>query len=590
MPRKSQSGSQADNRRTTSGPRGRIGRLRSFLTETQIFIAGNRRSAAALLVVILIGLVTVAAIGLLKWRGNEQADSRTRFATGAQTAAGQVQSLLANATPALGASIEGAMARNVGLDQALAVGGQAWALDRKGKVIDSTGGGRLGSPIEARESVFAGTLGVSGLIRKPGGGRLIRLGIPRADGGRVAAVVATVPAEFLAGLVGSTIDELASSPGGQAALLGPDGRTLASAGLDRSGGAILSRASRSAPTGLVELAGTTHLYTSAQIGSTPWSAVLVAPEDEVLAAAGGPAGWLIWVVLGEFALAALLGVVLLRGMLREADSVDRANVALSERSALAEHATEAKSGFISTMAHEMRTPLAAVSMFAEAMRADAEEPLSASQRRRIDDIASGTRHVLDLLDDTADIDRVEAGRLELRPERLSVAATAIGVVDVMHPLALDRRIELTLEADGKLGEVFLDPARVRQVMINFLSNALKFTPAGGRVGMRVERRGPDSFLIAVDDSGIGVPADDMEGLFDAGGPTSSPLHGGDATRGLGLTVTRRLVEAMGGEVGIESVSGLGSTFFAILPRTSADRRGALGGSASAPSESPPPVL
>ena len=226
------------------------------------------------------------------------------------------------------------------------------------------------------------------------------------------------------------------------------------------------------------------------------------------------------------------------------------------------------------MAHEMRTPLAAVALFAEMMRTDEEEPLTPNQRRRATDIASSTRHVLDLLDDTVDLARVESGRLELRPERISIAAIAIGVVDGLHPLALDRGLDLTLEADGRLGEVFLDPARVRQVMINFLSNALKFTPAEGRVRMRVEAHGEDSFAIAVDDTGVGIAADDVGDVFSATRKASAPPPGQE-TSGLGLVVTKRLVEAMGGSVSVSSRPGQGSTFTAVLPRVSAERRGRL---------------
>lgn len=312
------------------------------------------------------------------------------------------------------------------------------------------------------------------------------------------------------------------------------------------------------------------------------SAILVGLILAAFAAAAGLGlhqwrGLIGWAVLGGFALCALLGTLLLIRVLRHADRIEQVNAELSERSAIAEHATEAKTGFISTMAHEMRTPLAAVSMFAEMMRDDEQEPLSPANRRRADDIAASTRHVLDLLDHSIDIDRVEAGRLDLRPERVSAAGTAIDVVDGMHPLAVDRGIELSVSADGRLGEVFVDPSRMRQVMINFLSNALKFTPTGGRVRLRVERQGDDSFLIAVDDTGIGISVADIGRVFRPDHATATPLHSQDGTSGLGLGVTRRLVESMGGEVTARSIEGRGSTFAAILPRMDAKRLGKANG-------------
>lgn len=574
-------GQEAPGRQSGSDRRERLGRARAFLLETRIYVAGNRRSAGVLLAIILLGFVTAAGIGLHKWRTNEESDSVAKLVERSQSAATQLQSLLANATPALGVSVARAMEENLGLELALGIDGSAWALDRRGKVVDSTEGGKLGFPLEARQAVFSGTFGVSGLIEGEGGARSVRVGIPLEGHGGIAAVVATVPAGFLAATVDSAIDVAPFTPSGQAALIDSAGRPLASSGIGAHQGRLLARASRAESSGTIHLEGTQQLYSNAQVGASPWSVVLVAPREEVLATAGGPAGWMTWVVLGEFAVAAMLGILLLMRVLRDADRMDQTNAELSERSALAEHATEVKSNFISAMAHEMRTPLAAVSMFAEAMRADVDDPLSPTQRRRVADIASGTRHLLDLLDDTMDIARVEAGRLELRPERISVAATAIGVLDVMQPLALDRGIDLRLEADGKLGEVFLDPARVRQVMINFLSNALKFTPTAGRVLMRIERRGSDSFLIAVDDTGIGVAADEVDRLFGPDGPTAAPVHDQDATSGLGLAVTKRIVEVMGGEVGIESTAGQGSTFFAILPLVNAERRGGLDGGSAA---------
>lgn len=529
------------------------------------FLAENRHPAAALLGLILVGFVTAAGFGLHEWRKAEESDSRTRVLERAGVAADGLESFLAGAAPALGAGIHRAIEEGIDLDLALGIDGQAWALDSRGRVIASTGSDRLGFPLEARSAIHGGVPSVSGLLDGTGV-ESVRVGIPLADSGEVAAVVATFPAEVLAGFVRSAVGQIPLTSSSEAAVVGDDGALLVSTGIDREGGAIVARASPSNPSGSLEIDGATQLYSTAPIGSSPWTVVLTAPEAEVLAAAGGPAGWVGWAVLGEFALCALLGALLLLRVLRDAEQVERVNAELSERSAVAEHATEAKSGFISTMAHEMRTPLAAVSMFAEMMRSDEREPLSPVQHRRATDIAASTRHVLDLLDDTTDISRVESGRLELRPERTSVAAIAIGVVDGMHPLALDRGIELSLEVDGQLGEVLLDPARIRQVMINFLSNALKFTPRGGAAKMRVDRYGSSSFLIAVEDTGVGIAAHEVAHVFSRSRPIAVPQHSQDGTSGLGLVVTKRLVEAMGGSVTVKSREGRGSTFTAVLPR------------------------
>jgi signal transduction histidine kinase len=220
----------------------------------------------------------------------------------------------------------------------------------------------------------------------------------------------------------------------------------------------------------------------------------------------------------------------------------------------------------------MRTPLAAIGLFAEMLRTDREEPLADGQRRHVDDIDTSAKHALDLLDQTLDISRIESGRLELRPERVSVAAIGIEVVDGLHPLALTRGIELTLEADGRLEHTFVDPVRVRQVMTNFLTNALKFTPTGGRVRMRVARNGEDSFEIAVDDTGIGIAAADPADVFGSGHVPAEPLHPGDEATGFGLVVTKRLVEEMGGSVSVRSRPHEGSTFAAVMPKVAGRSR------------------
>jgi len=535
------------------------------------FVADNRHSAAILLGLVLLALVAAGAIGLLEWRHSEEDDATKDVLGNAQVAAKQAESFLGGASPALAATVGDAIEDGEpDLSEDLGVRGEAWQLDGDGDVLASTGAGRLGSPPEAR-AVLGGSLAVSGFVEAPGAGRAVRLAIPLSGDERAVAVVAVVPARFLAGLIAPALEHIPSDSPADAAVVGPDGRALVSTGLERPAAEQLVVAGRDAGSGEIEIDGRTHLYSSAPLAG-PWTVVLAAPEEDVLATAGGPAGWMGWALLAEVALAGLLGALLLTRLLRDFDRADRANVELSERSASAEHATEVKSGFISTLAHEMRTPLAAIGMFAEMMRTDREEPLQEGQRRRATDIAVSARHVLDLLDETLDMSRIESGRLELRPERASVAAIGIQVVDGLHPLALDRGIDLSIEADGKLGEVFVDPGRVRQVMTNFLSNALKFTPTGGRVRLRVERHGEDSFEVAVDDTGIGIDPEHAAEVFTATHRPAEPLHPGDEASGFGLAVTKRLVEAMGGSVGAQSRLGSGSTFSAVLPRVSAERR------------------
>ncbi len=329
------------------------------------------------------------------------------------------------------------------------------------------------------------------------------------------------------------------------------------------------------------------------VSGSPWRVVLAAPRSEVLAQAGGPAGWVGWAVLAAFTLTGVAAILLVLRVNRDTEKLAAFSKNLEQRQREAEESARAKNDFISGIAHELRTPLAAIRMFTDLMRNDKVDPLSPDQLRTMDDISSSVTHLMDLLNDTMDIARVEQGKLPLRPERVSAAALAIGVVDGVQPLAVQRGLRLTLDADGRIGEVFIDPARLRQVMINFLSNALKFTPAGGTIAVRISRHGPSSFVIAVEDTGIGMSPEDADRVFTADAPNVPPVRDEDTTRGLGLALTRRIVEAMGGHVGVESELGSGSTFYAVLPRVNAERFAGIDPSRAANVDSvlraPPPA-
>jgi signal transduction histidine kinase len=533
-------------------------------------LADGRHSTAILLGLLLVAFVVAGTIGLLGWRGAEEDEAADDVLGRASVTADRAEAFLgATATP-LSATLNDAIADGEeGLRGDLGVPGEAWALDERGRIVASTGAPGLGSPPEAQAAI-AGSLGVSGFVGHPAGGPGVRIALPLAAGGR-AAVVAVVPARFLADLLEPALAAEPGQPPADVVVTAPDGRALVSTGAEERVDERLLAAAAEDSAGELDIDGTPYLFSAAPVGDSPWTALVAGPQEDVLAAADGPAGWLGWALLLEVLLAGLLGVLLLRRLLRDTDRVDRANVALSERSATAEHATEVKSDFISTLAHEMRTPLAAIGLFAEMMRADREEPLGDGQRRHVDDIDASARHALGLLDETLDISRIESGRLELRPERASVAAIGIEVVDGLHPLALKRGIDLSLEADGRLEQTLVDPVRVRQVMTNFLTNALKFTPSGGRVRLRVERHGDDSFEIAVDDTGVGIAAADPSDVFGTAHLPAEPLHPGDEATGFGLAVTKRLVEEMGGTVGVRSRRHQGSTFSAVLPKVAARR-------------------
>ena len=161
--------------------------------------------------------------------------------------------------------------------------------------------------------------------------------------------------------------------------------------------------------------------------------------------------------------------------------------------------------------------------------------------------------------------KVESGTLEVVPEPTDLARAVGEVRDILRGLAIDRRLDLELQLAEDLGSVIVDPAKLRQILYNYMSNALKFTPQGGRVVIRAALVG-DSFRIEVEDTGIGIASEDQRYLF-------LPFRQLDASAakryqgtGLGLALTKRLAEAHGGRVGMHSARGVGSTVWVELPR------------------------
>ncbi len=254
--------------------------------------------------------------------------------------------------------------------------------------------------------------------------------------------------------------------------------------------------------------------------------------------------------------------ILVSGAIR--DLTDRRRLE-EQRSRSLHEASRLKSEFLANMSHELRTPLNAIIGFSELLcdgKAGHLEPL---QREYLDDVLRSSRHLLGLINDVLDLSKIEAGKMEFNPRNVNPAVVAREVCDILRSMAATRRIAISLRDDGGCSRVFTDPAKLKQVLYNFLSNAIKFTPEGGQVHLRVAPEGDDAFRVEVRDTGIGIRAEDVVRLFvefqqlDVG---SSKRYGGT---GLGLALTKRIVEAQGGRVGVESVPGQGSVFYAVLP-------------------------
>ncbi|HEX2777969.1 MAG TPA: PAS domain S-box protein [Gemmatimonadaceae bacterium] len=251
----------------------------------------------------------------------------------------------------------------------------------------------------------------------------------------------------------------------------------------------------------------------------------------------------------------------------------RAEAELAAARAQAERASMAKTSFLADMSHELRTPLGAVIGFAQLLRDGRGGPLTDRQREYLDDVLVAARHIRDVVDDGLDLARIEAGVIDIHPQPVDLAAIVEQSLATVTPIAAEREVTLVHHVEPDVRRVVADAARLRQVLLNYLTNAIKFNRPGGtvRVDVTSDRRG--AVRLAVRDTGRGIASEDIDRLFVGFQRLGVRDVGGS---GLGLAVTRRVVEAMGGRVEVESALGEGSVFYAVFPGADVSARGAEG--------------
>jgi len=231
----------------------------------------------------------------------------------------------------------------------------------------------------------------------------------------------------------------------------------------------------------------------------------------------------------------------------------------------ADRANRAKSDFLSRMSHELRTPLNGILGFAQLLQM---ESLPADQEESVTHILKAGRHLLGLINEVLDISRIEAGRLQLSLEPVPVGDTLRGAVDLVRPLAAQRDIELVAEVADDHRHVLADRQRLQQVLLNLLSNAVKYNRTRGAVAVSCEERSGGRLRMLVTDTGHGISPDKIERLFtpfDRLGADGAGIEG----TGLGLVLSKHLVEVMGGTLDVTSQVGVGSTFAVEFPLTAA---------------------
>ena len=251
------------------------------------------------------------------------------------------------------------------------------------------------------------------------------------------------------------------------------------------------------------------------------------------------------------------------------DVTERQRAEEELRRALAElaQASRLKDEFLANMSHELRTPLNAILGLSETLLEQCSGPLTPRQVKSVTTISTSGYHLLALINDILDLSKIEAGRLELYPETVKIDEFCQGCLAFVRTQALQKKIDVTFEPDGRVAKFTADPTRLKQVLVNLLTNAVKFTPEGGRIGLTVAApAGEDVVRFTVWDTGIGIADQDTPKLFRAFTQIDSGLSRAQEGTGLGLALVAKLVELQGGNVAIASEPGHGSRFTVTLPR------------------------
>lgn len=254
---------------------------------------------------------------------------------------------------------------------------------------------------------------------------------------------------------------------------------------------------------------------------------------------------------------------------RELEDTNRGVVALyaelDERAEELRRANRVKAQFLSYMSHEFRTPLDSVIALSGLLLGRVDGPLTAEQETQVSFIRRSARDLLDLVDDLLATARVDAGQVTIRAVPFTVATLFDALRATLRPLLLSDAVELVFEAPGPLPALFTDEGKIAQVLRNFVSNALKFTEAG-EVRVRAEAlAGGERIVFSVSDTGIGIGPEDRERIFQDFTQVDSPVQRRVRGTGLGLPLSRRLAEMLGGSVRVESTPGAGSVFSVEIP-------------------------
>ena len=278
---------------------------------------------------------------------------------------------------------------------------------------------------------------------------------------------------------------------------------------------------------------------------------------------------------------------------RQADRLTDRTRELEQLSAELYRANRTKSEFLANVSHELRTPLAAIVGFADLLRDGAYGELSPRQAGPVERIESAAHHLQALVEQVLDLAKMSAGRLEVHLEALKLRPFVIDVATEIEPLVSQKGIAFSISVPAALPLITTDPTHLRQILVNLLGNAIKFTSAGG-ISLRAQLVNAGDFTLAtaeqlprsllqppgswvalqVGDSGVGIAAEDRERIFQEFEQVNAGPRGNSETRGtgLGLAISRRLARLLEGDITVDSVPGKGSTFTVWLPADHTETR------------------
>jgi len=227
-------------------------------------------------------------------------------------------------------------------------------------------------------------------------------------------------------------------------------------------------------------------------------------------------------------------------------------------------ASDLKSRFLSYMSHEFRTPLGSILSITSLLADEVDGPLSKEQQLQVAFVSNATRELSDMVDDLLDLAKIEAGRITISPAWFDMLDLFAALRGMFRPIVDMGSVDLIFEEPHGLPKMYTDDKKLAQILRNFISNALKFTTRG-EVRVSAHLQGNDQIRFAVSDTGIGIAPELLGGLFEDFAQIDSPLQKRLRGTRLGLSLCKRFAALLGGEVGVDSVPGEGSSFFVIIP-------------------------